>query len=83
MLVLSRKIDERIMIGDQIEISVVDIKGDQVKIGIQAPGHIKVYRQEVYEAIQKENIEAARARPASLPDLDRLLDSSKQDKKKT
>jgi len=83
MLVLSRKIDERIMIGDQIEISVVDIKGDQVKIGIQAPGHIKVYRQEVYEAIQQENIEAARARPASLPDLDRLLDSSKQDKKKT
>lgn len=83
MLVLSRKIDERIMIGDQIEISVVDIKGDQVKIGIQAPGHIKVYRQEVYKAIQQENIEAARARPASLPDLDRLLDSSKQDKKKT
>jgi carbon storage regulator len=83
MLVLSRKIDERIMIGDQIVISVVDIKGDQVKIGIQAPGHIKVYRQEVYEAIQQENIEAARARPASLPDLDRLLDSSKQDKKKT
>ena len=83
MLVLSRKIDERIMIGDQIEISVVDIKGDQVKIGIQAPGHIKVYRQEVYEAIQQENIEAARARPASLPNLDRLLDSSKQDKKKT
>jgi carbon storage regulator len=83
MLVLSRKIDERIMIGDQIEISVVDIKGDQVKIGIQAPGHIKVYRQEVYEAIQRENIEAARARPASLPNLDRLLDSSKQDKKKT
>ena len=83
MLVLSRKIDERIMIGDQIEISVVDIKGDQVKIGIQAPGHIKVYRQEVYEAIQQENIEAARARPASLHNLDRLLDSSKQDKKKT
>lgn len=83
MLVLSRKIDERIMIGDQIVISVVDIKGDQVKIGIQAPGHIKVYRQEVYEAIQQENIEAARARPASLPNLDRLLDSSKQDKKKT
>jgi carbon storage regulator len=83
MLVLSRKIDERIMIGDQIVISVVDIKGDQVKIGIQAPGHIKVYRQEVYKAIQQENIEAARARPASLPDLDRLLDSSKQDKKKT
>ena len=72
MLVLSRRIDERIMIGDQIEISIVDIKGDQVKIGIQAPGSIKVYRKEVYEAIQQENIEAARARPGSLPDLDQL-----------
>ena len=73
MLVLSRRIDERIMIGDQIEISVVDIKGDQVKIGIQAPGSVKVYRKEVYQAIQKENIEAARARPDALPDLDRLM----------
>ena len=78
MLVLSRRIDERIMIGDQIEISIVDIKGDQVKIGIQAPGSIKVYRKEVYEAIQQENIEAAQARPAALPDLDRLLDSEKK-----
>jgi carbon storage regulator len=72
MLVLSRKIDERIMIGDQIEISIVDIKGDQVKIGIQAPGTVKVYRKEVYEAIQQENIEAARASPENLPDLDQL-----------
>jgi carbon storage regulator len=82
MLVLSRRIDERIMIGDQIEISIVDIKGDQVKIGIQAPGSIKVYRKEVYEAIQQENIEAARARPAALPDLDRLLDGEKKSNRK-
>lgn len=74
MLILSRKIDERIMIGDQIEISVVDIRGDQVKIGIRAPGHIKVYRQEVYQAIQQENIEAARSAPGALPSLDKLLD---------
>ncbi len=80
MLVLSRRIDERIMIGDQIEISIVDIKGDQVKVGIQAPGTVKIYRKEVYEAIQKENIEAARAKPAALPDLDRLLDKEKKDK---
>jgi carbon storage regulator len=82
MLVLSRKVDERIMIGDQIEISVVDIKGDQVKIGIQAPGNIKVYRKEVYEAIQQENIEAARARPGALPDLDRLLGDKRRENKK-
>ena len=82
MLVLSRKIDERIMIGDQIEISVVDIRGDQVKIGIQAPGSVKVYRKEVYEAIQQENIEAARARPGMLPDLDRILGEKKEDQDK-
>ena len=82
MLVLSRKIDERIMIGDQIEISIVDIKGDQVKIGIQAPGNVKVYRKEVYEAIQQENIEAARARPGTLPDLGRLVGKKKEDEKK-
>ena len=81
MLVLSRRIDERIMIGDQIEISIVDIKGDQVKIGIQAPGSVKVYRKEVYQAIQKENIEAARARPGALPDLGPLVGKKKEDKK--
>jgi carbon storage regulator len=73
MLVLSRKIDERIMIGDQIEISVVDIKGDQVKLGISAPSQVKVYRKEVYQAIQKENIEAARVKPSALPTLEDLL----------
>jgi len=67
------------MIGDQIEISIVDIKGDQVKIGIQAPGTVKVYRKEVYEAIQQENIEAARTRPGALPDLDRLLGEKKEE----
>jgi carbon storage regulator len=81
MLVLSRRIDERIMIGDQIEISVVDIKGDQVKIGILAPGNVKVYRKEVYEAIQKENIEAARAKPGALPDLGLLVEKKKEDDK--
>jgi carbon storage regulator len=76
MLILSRKIDERIMIGDQIEISVVDIRGDQVKIGISAPTHVKVYRKEVYQAIQRENIEAAKA-PATLPVLGELLPKKK------
>jgi carbon storage regulator len=78
MLVLSRKIDERIMIGDQIEISIVDIKGDQVKLGIIAPSQVKVYRKEVYQAIQRENIEAARVKPSALPTLDELLPKEKK-----
>ncbi len=59
MLILSRKKDESIVIGDNITISVVDIKGDQVKLGINAPNDVKVFRQEVYEAIQEENKAAA------------------------
>ncbi len=55
MLILSRKKDESIVINDNIEISIVDIKGDHIKIGIKAPKDVKIYRQEVYEAIQKEN----------------------------
>jgi carbon storage regulator len=54
MLVLSRHRDESIMIGDNIVITVVDIRGDKVRLGIQAPTDIPVHRQEVYEAIQRE-----------------------------
>jgi carbon storage regulator len=59
MLVLSRKKNESIIIGDNIEIVVVDVKGEQVKIGIKAPREVTVHRAEVYEEIQKENLEAA------------------------
>lgn len=59
MLVLSRHLNQTIMIGDDIEISILDIKGEQVRIGIKAPRDIKVYRKEVYEAIEKENRDAA------------------------
>lgn len=55
MLVLTRKVGESIMIGDGIEVKVVGVDGDQVKLGIEAPRHIKVHRQEVFEAIQSEN----------------------------
>jgi len=73
MLILARRIGESIMVGDQVEISVVDIKGDQVKLGIKAPVQVKVYRREVYAAIQEENRAAASASPGSLPVLDALV----------
>lgn len=60
MLVLSRQRDETIMIGDDVELTVVDIRGDKVRIGIKAPPHITVHRKEVYDAIKRENEEAAR-----------------------
>ncbi len=58
MLVLSRKIDERIIIDDEIEVMIVGMEGDQVKLGIDAPKEIPIHRQEVYEEIQEENIAA-------------------------
>jgi len=59
MLVLSRKMGESIIVGDNIEISIVDIQGDNIRIGINAPKSIKIFRKEVYEEIQAENRRAA------------------------
>ncbi|HBE89594.1 MAG: carbon storage regulator [Candidatus Andersenbacteria bacterium RIFCSPHIGHO2_12_FULL_46_9] len=58
MLVLSRHRDEAIMIGDEIVVTVVDIRGDKVRLGIDAPSDVPVHRQEVYDAIQRENRKA-------------------------
>jgi carbon storage regulator len=66
MLVLSRKKDERIVIGDNISLCVVEIRGDKVRLGIEAPPEITVHRQEVYDAIQAE--QAARGADASRDD---------------
>ncbi|MEM7625099.1 MAG: carbon storage regulator CsrA [Planctomycetota bacterium] len=70
MLVLSRQRDETIMIGDDVEITVVDIRGDKVRLGINAPRTIQVHRKEVYEAIQRENAEAANVQIDDLPSLE-------------
>jgi carbon storage regulator len=59
MLVLSRKKGESIMIGDQIELVIVSIEGDQVKLGIKAPQQVEIFRKEVYQSIQLANREAA------------------------
>ena len=67
MLVLSRQKDETIMIGDDVEITIVDIRGDKVRLGITAPTHIPVHRKEVYDAIKHENRAAVNVRPEDLP----------------
>lgn len=57
MLVLSRQRDESIMIGDDVEIIIVDVRGDKVRLGITAPKSIAVHRREIYDAIQREKKE--------------------------
>ena len=73
MLVLSRQKDQTIMIGDNIEITVVDIRGDKVRLGITAPPKIPVHRKEVYEAIRRENREAANVSVEDITTLDSPL----------
>jgi carbon storage regulator len=64
MLVLSRHRDESIIIGDDVVITIVDIRGDKVRLGIQAPAHVPVHRQEIYDAIQREKTQPP-AKPAT------------------
>ncbi|MDZ4860394.1 MAG: carbon storage regulator CsrA [Candidatus Hydrogenedentes bacterium] len=71
MLVLTRKEDESIMIGDDIVVKVLDLKEHQVKIGIVAPKSVAVHRQEIYEAIQAENAQAAA--PVQVEDISRFF----------
>jgi carbon storage regulator len=63
MLVLSRQRDESIMIGDDVEITIVDVRGDKVRLGITAPKHIPVHRREIYDAIQREKAQKAAGEP--------------------
>jgi carbon storage regulator len=63
MLVLSRQRDESIVIGDNIVVTIVDIRGDKVRLGIDAPTEVPVHRREVFEAIQRENLRAAQLDP--------------------
>ncbi len=70
MLVLSRGRDESIVIGDNIVVTIVDIRRDKVRLGIDAPSEIPVHRREVYEAIQRENHRASQLQPSDLGRLD-------------
>jgi carbon storage regulator len=70
MLVLSRQRDETVMIGDDIEVTIIDVRGDKVRLGIRAPRNVPVHRKEVYDAIRRENEAAAHLSPADLPKTD-------------
>jgi carbon storage regulator len=71
MLVLSRTRDESIIIGDNVVVTIVDVRGDKVKLGIEAPQDVTVHRREVYEAIRRENQQAAKLRPEDARGLGR------------
>lgn len=73
MLILSRKKDEKVMIGDGIEVTVVEIRGDSVKLGIAAPRDVKIYRAELLEAIRRANIEAAQQPVLDLDELSKKV----------
>ena len=82
MLVLTRKKNQSIMIGDDIEIVIVDVKHNQVKLGIRAPRNVTVHRAEVWEDIQKENVAALESAKVSASSLSSLSSMIKGIKKK-
>ncbi|HWD41124.1 MAG TPA: carbon storage regulator CsrA [Fimbriimonas sp.] len=67
MLVLTRKLHQSIVIGDGIEVVVLEVRGEQVRIGIKAPKNVAVHRKEIYEQIQEENRSASEVRPEDIP----------------
>jgi len=73
MLVLTRKLGESIKINDDITITIVQVKGKQVRVGIDAPKETKVHREEIYESIKKQNIEASKTSLDSVRRLNKIL----------
>ncbi|MDX8363824.1 carbon storage regulator CsrA [Cytobacillus sp. IB215665] len=73
MLVLTRRKDEAIHIGEDIEITVLDIDGEQIKLGIQAPKHVEIHRKEIYVAIQQANNKATEASKDVLSQLNKQM----------
>lgn len=78
MLVLTRKSGESLYLGDDIIITVVDVRKGQVKIGVNAPDSVKIYRKELYEKIKRENIEAAKIGNNGVADLAKQLKNKEQ-----
>jgi len=78
MLILTRKLGENIRIGDDVKITILDIKGGQVKLGIEAPPHISVHREEIYERIREENRRASEVSPQLLREVAGAMRSTKK-----
>ncbi len=73
MLVLTRKPDQSIMVGSEIEITILEVRGEQVRVGIRAPREVSIYRKEVFEQIREANVRANETPASLLPDLTKLL----------
>ncbi len=67
MLVLTRKLQQSIVIGDEIEVVVLEVRGEQVRLGIRAPKHVTVHRKEIYDQIHEANAEASQVNPEDVP----------------
>lgn len=82
MLILGRSVDERIMIGDSIEIVVLEIRAGQVRLGISAPEDLPVHRKEIYRLIEEENLKAASSQAHETPSLGRVIETLKRNSPK-
>ena len=78
MLVLERKIKESLMIGDDIKITILEVQGNSVKIGIEAPKNVLIYREEIFEAIKQENLAASGVKPDKLEELLKKTDEKER-----
>ncbi|MBN1515689.1 carbon storage regulator CsrA [Candidatus Sumerlaeota bacterium] len=79
MLILTRKPGESIRIGADVTVQVLEVKGNQIRIGVAAPRNVAIHRQEIFEAIQQENQEAAQSAPTSLNDISQLWSRKKEE----
>lgn len=77
MLILTRKIGEGIILGDDIRISIMEIRGKQIRIGIEAPTDVVVLREEIYQRIQEENLRAAGVRDVDLTEITKIWKQKK------
>jgi carbon storage regulator len=81
MLVVTRKKDERLIIGNEIEVQVLRVGRDNVRLGIKAPPHISIYRYEIYEAIKNQNVSAVESQIPDKDELEKITDGIKAESK--